>query len=50
METRMVKRLNKDLEAITKNYADQFKVNLPTNDIRFWHVDFEGAEGTIYAN
>ena len=44
----MVKRLNKDLEAIKKNYSDQFNVALPTNDIRLWHVDFKGAEGTIY--
>jgi ubiquitin-protein ligase len=45
----MTKRLNKDLEAINKNYADQFTVAMPTQDIRMWHVEFQGAEGTIYA-
>lgn len=45
----MTKRLTKDLEAIQKNYKDVFQVDLPTNDIKLWHVSFEGAASTIYA-
>lgn len=49
MESRMTKRLTKDLESIQKNYKDVFQVELPTNDIKLWHVSFEGALSTIYA-
>jgi len=24
------------------------KVSLPNNDLTLWHVDFEGAKGTLY--
>ena len=44
----MTKRLQKDLEAIQKNYKDQFEVTLPTNDLKLWYVTFKGAEGTLY--
>lgn len=44
---RMVKRLQKEMEFMQKN-ADVFRVFLPTNDLRLWHVDFRGAKGTIY--
>ena len=46
----MTKRLTKDLESIQKNYKDVFQVELPTNDIKLWHVIFEGALSTIYSN
>jgi ubiquitin-protein ligase len=45
----MVKRLQKELEAMQKN-ADVFRVSLPTNDLRLWYVDFVGAKNTIYEN
>ncbi len=48
MESRMAKRLTKDLESIQKNYKDVFQVELPTNDIKLWHVSFDGALSTIY--
>jgi ubiquitin-protein ligase len=44
---RMVKRLQKELEFMQKN-PDVFRVMLPTNDLRVWHIDFRGAKGTIY--
>lgn len=44
----MSKRLTKDLESIQKNYKDVFTVELPTNDLKLWHVSFQGAQGTIY--
>ena len=50
METRMSKRLTKDLEAIQKNYKDTFTVELPNGDLKFWHVSFSGAPATIYAS
>ena len=46
MAARMTKRLQKEFEAIQKN-AD-LKANLPTNDLKLWHVEFEGAKNTIY--
>ncbi len=46
----MAKRLTKDLESIQKNYKDVFNVELPNNDLKLWHVSFQGASGTIYDN
>lgn len=46
----MAKRLTKDLESIQKNYKDTFNVELPSNDLKLWHVSFQGAAGTIYDN
>ncbi|KAL4452961.1 hypothetical protein ABPG74_002526 [Tetrahymena malaccensis] len=48
MEARMTKRLQKDLEAMQKNYKDQFHVTLPNNDLKLWHVEFTAAQGTIF--
>jgi len=47
-ENRMVNRLKKELESITKNYTGQFRVTMPNNDFRLWHVMMSGAEGTIF--
>ena len=44
METRMTKRLTKDLESIQKNYKDQFTVVLPNNDLKLWHIKIKGAD------
>ncbi len=49
VESRMTKRLTKDLESIQKNYKDTFTVELPTNDLKLWHISFKGASGTVYA-
>lgn len=46
----MAKRLTKDLESIQKNYKDTFTVELPSNDLKLWHVSFQGAVGTIFDN
>jgi len=44
MEARMTKRLQKDLEAMQKNYKDQFIVTLPqNNDLKLWHIEFTAA-------
>eukprot|EP01016_Furgasonia_blochmanni_P014352 TRINITY_DN174_c0_g1_i24.p1 TRINITY_DN174_c0_g1~~TRINITY_DN174_c0_g1_i24.p1 ORF type:complete len:127 (-),score=9.59 TRINITY_DN174_c0_g1_i24:317-697(-) len=48
MESRMTKRLTKDLEGIQKHYKDVFLVELPNSDIKLWHVTFKGAPSTIY--
>lgn len=48
MEARMTKRLQKDLEAMQKNYKDLFAVTLPNNDLKLWHIDFTGAQGTVF--
>eukprot|EP00825_Cyclidium_porcatum_P048250 TRINITY_DN8050_c0_g1_i1.p1 TRINITY_DN8050_c0_g1~~TRINITY_DN8050_c0_g1_i1.p1 ORF type:complete len:171 (-),score=32.32 TRINITY_DN8050_c0_g1_i1:451-963(-) len=48
MEARMTKRLQKDLEAMQKNYKEQFVVTLPNNDLKTWHIAFKGAKGTLY--
>eukprot|EP01016_Furgasonia_blochmanni_P014349 TRINITY_DN174_c0_g1_i20.p1 TRINITY_DN174_c0_g1~~TRINITY_DN174_c0_g1_i20.p1 ORF type:complete len:191 (+),score=29.55 TRINITY_DN174_c0_g1_i20:66-638(+) len=48
MESRMTKRLTKDLESIQKHYKEVFVVELPTNDIKLWNISFVGAAGTIY--
>ncbi|CAD8110139.1 unnamed protein product [Paramecium primaurelia] len=48
MQSRMAKRLQKDLEQMQKAYADQFNVRMPNNDIKHWIVAFEGAKGTLY--
>ena len=48
MEARMTKRLQKDLEAMQKNYKDQFKVTLPTNDLKLWYIDFSLPMETVY--
>ena len=50
MESRMSKRLTKDLEAIQKNYKDTFTVELPKGDLKLWHVSFSGAASTLYAS
>lgn len=44
----MTKRLQKDLEAMQKNYKEQFQVTLPNNDLKTWHISFKGAKGTLY--
>jgi ubiquitin-protein ligase len=49
MESRMSKRLTKDLEAIQKHHKDTFIVEMPTKDIKLWHVKFKGAPKTLYA-
>jgi ubiquitin-protein ligase len=49
MESRMSKRLAKDLEAIQKHHKETFTVEMPTNDIKLWHVKFKGAPKTLYA-
>jgi len=49
MESRMSKRLTKDLESIQKNYKEIFTVNLPNGDLKLWHIAFQGATGSIYA-
>ena len=43
----MTKRLQKEFESIQKTNAD-LKVLLPTNDLTLWHVEFDGAKGTLY--
>ncbi|CAK59733.1 unnamed protein product (macronuclear) [Paramecium tetraurelia] len=48
MQSRMAKRLQKDLEQMQKSYVDQFNVRMPNNDIKHWIVAFEGAKGTLY--
>ena len=48
MESRMTKRLTKDLEAIQKNYKDLFIVTLPNNDLKLWHIKFKGAPSSLY--
>ena len=48
MEARMTKRLQKDLEAMQKNYKDQFVVSLPNNDLKLWYIDFTCGEECIY--
>lgn len=48
MEGRMTKRLQKDLEAMQKNYKDQFIVTLPKNEIKEWNVEFTAAQGTVF--
>ena len=50
MEARMTKRLQKDLEAMQKNYKDTFSVTLPSNDLRLWNVDFTAAKGTVFSD
>jgi len=50
MESRMTKRLGKDLEAMQKNYKDVFKVDLPNSDLKIWHISFIGAAETIYTS
>ena len=47
MAQRMTKRLQKEFESIQKINAD-LKVSLPTNDLSLWHVEFQGAKGTLY--
>lgn len=43
----MTKRLQKEYESIQKTNSD-LKVTLPTNDLSLWHVEFQGANGTLY--
>ena len=47
MAQRRTKRLQKEFESIQKINAD-LKVSLPTNDLSLWHVEFQGAKGTLY--
>ena len=47
MALRMSKRLQKEYESIQKNNQDM-KVLLPNNDLTLWHVNFNGAKGTLY--
>lgn len=47
MALRMSKRLQKEYEAIQKN-NQEMKVLLPNNDLTLWHVNFNGAKGTLY--
>lgn len=49
MESRMSKRLTKDLESIQKNYKEIFTVNLCNGDLKLWHISFTGASDSIYA-
>ncbi|EGR30636.1 ubiquitin-conjugating enzyme e2w, putative [Ichthyophthirius multifiliis] len=50
MQARMTKRLQKDLEAIQKNYKDQFQVTLPKNDLQIWHIEFTASKETVFAD
>ncbi len=43
----MTKRLQKEFESIQKTNTDM-KVSLPSNDLSLWHVEFQGAKGTLY--
>jgi ubiquitin-conjugating enzyme E2 W len=47
MALRMSKRLQKEFESIQKN-SPEMKVLLPNNDLALWHVNFQGAKGTLY--
>ena len=47
MANRMTKRLQKEFESIQKN--GEVKALLPTNDLKLWHVDFQGANETLYS-
>ena len=44
----MTKRLQKDLEAMQKNYKDQFTVVLPNNELKLWHGEFILPDNCIY--
>ena len=46
----MTKRLQKDLEAMQKNYKDIFTVVLPNNDLRHWNVEFTSAKETVFSD
>ena len=48
MESRMTKRLSKDLETINKNYKDVFTVELPGNDLKIWNIYFVGPKSSVY--
>lgn len=48
MESRMTKRLQKDLETIQKNYKESFIVELPNNDLKIWFIYFTGPKTTVY--
>lgn len=45
----MTKRLQKDLEAMQKNYKETFNVTLPTNDLKLWHIEFTLPKESIFA-
>lgn len=47
MALRMSKRLQKEYESIQKNNPEM-KASLPNNDLTLWHVNFQGAKGTLY--
>jgi|LakMenE18May11ns_1017448.scaffolds.fasta_scaffold8137064_1 hypothetical protein len=47
MALRMSKRLQKEYESIQKN-NQEMKASLPNNDLTLWHVNFQGAKGTLY--
>jgi ubiquitin-protein ligase len=34
---------------MTKHHTD-FAVEMPNNDFRLWHVNFVGAQDTVFAN
>lgn len=46
MTARMTKRLQKEFDTTQKN--GEVKAILPNNDLKLWHVDFQGAKGTLY--
>ena len=45
---RMAKRCKRDLELMTKQYADLFIPELINGQINLWHVTFRGAPNTLY--
>ncbi len=47
MAGRMTKRLQKEFEAIQKTNLD-LKASLPTEDLKHWNINFNGAKGTLY--
>ena len=50
VESRMKKRLTKDLETLQKNHKDQFFVTFPLkDDLKVWNITFKGAPKTLYA-
>lgn len=49
MQGRAQKRLHREYEDMTKNFAEMFRVQMKGDDLLLWEVSFPGAEGTVFA-
>ena len=47
-KAQLVQRLRREKEDIENNYANMLKLLVKDAEKNIWHIDFEGADGSLY--